>query len=203
VPKNSLIILSHYQSKIKSLERIRIKQETLFADGLIAHRDIEEVYGAIYLDAMASFEALIEDLFIGLLTGKVRSRHSNVNVRVLIKDYDVARDIFFRGKYFSWLPFENTVKAAKNYFTGGRPFSFVTDEQKRSLSKCVTLRHAIAHHSYFALSKFKKEVLADLHLPPRDRRPGGFLRSQFSVTPPTTYYQQLNETIYNVALTFC
>jgi hypothetical protein len=184
VPKSSRKILNSYFSKLRSLEQIRNKQETLFTNAQIARRDIEEVYAAIYLDAMASFEALIEDLFIGLLTGQVRSRHPDVHNRVLIRHYGVARDVFFRDRsHFTWLPFGNTVEAAKIFFTAGRPFTLVTNDQKTNLSRCVTLRHAIAHHSYFALNKFRQEVIRDLSLLPRDKRPSSFLRSQFGLAP--------------------
>jgi len=204
VAKSSIDILNAFQQKLKVLEQIRKKQETLFSKGQIVRRDIEEVYAAIYLDVIASFEALIEELFIGLLAGQLRSRHSDVNVRVKIQSYVVARDVFFRGrKYFNWLPYEHTEDAAKAFFTGGRPFTFITEDEKKRLDKCLRVRHAIAHHSRHAIKMFRQEVLTGLSLIPRDKRPKSFLRSQFSRAPQTTYYQQFIGEIFKVASKLC
>lgn len=202
--KSSVEILNLFQRKLRTLEQIRKKQETLFLKNQIVCRDIEEVYAAIYLDVIASFEALIGELFIGLLAGQVRSRHSNVNVRVKIQSYVVARDVFFRGrKYFNWLPYKHTEEVAKVFFTGGRPFTLITEDEKKRLDKYLIIRHAIAHQSRHSINTFRQEVLVGLTLTPRDKRPKSFLRSQFSIAPPTTYYQQLTREILKIANTLC
>ena len=203
-PKSSSDILETFQRKVKALEQIRKKQERLFSSGQIGRRDIEEVYAEIFLNAVASFEGLIEELFIGLLPGKVTSMHQNVNVRIKIKSERLARDVVLRGrKFFNWLPYENTKKIAKIFFTGGRPLILITDAGETHIDKCLTIRHAIAHKSRHAASKFKQEVLAGLSLMPRDKRPKSFLRAQFSANPPTIYYEQLVGELFKIASKLC
>jgi len=202
--KRSNEILSFFQRKLKVLEQIRKKQEALFLNNKIGRRDIEEIYAAIYLNSIASFESLIEELFIGLLAGRFCSSHSNVNVRAKIQSYMVARDMIFRDrKYYNWLPYENTEKVAKVFFTGGRPFTLLSQDEKDRLDKCLTIRHAIVHKSRYAINKFRKKVLASIILPPKDKRPKSFLRAQFSMVPQTTYYQQFIGDIFEIAKSIC
>jgi len=204
VAKSSIEKLNLFQQKLKTLEQIRRKQEVLFSEGKIVRRDIEEVYSALLLNAVASFEGFIEEFFIGLLAGQICSGHSNVRVRVKIKSYVVARDVFLREKkYFNWLPYKNTKDAAKVFFTGGRPFTDITATEEKHLEKCLAIRNAIAHQSRHAIKTFRESALTGLSLIPRDRRPKSFLRSQFSLAPPTTYYQQLIAEILRIADKLC
>jgi len=204
VAKSSIEIFNLFRQKCIVFERIRKKQEALYLSGQIVRRDIEEVYAAIFLNAVASLEAFSEDLFIGLLARQVISRHSNVNVRVKIQSYKVAREVFLRGKkFFKWLPYENTENAAKTFFTGGRPFTSITQDEGKHLDKCLTIRNAIAHKSRHAIKRFSKEVLVNLTLMPREKQPKSYLRSQFSMAPPSTYYQQLVGEIRRIANKLC
>ena len=202
--KSSVELLHSFGRKLKGLERIRKKQETLFSNGHLVRRDIEEVYAALFLDAVVSFEGLIEGLFIGLLTGKVRSRRANVNVRVKIQSDRVARELVLQGrKFFDWLPYERTKIISNVFFTGGRPFTLITQDEEKHIDKCLAIRHAIAHQSRHAVSKFKREVLADLPLTPRDSRPKSFLRVQFSANPPTIHYEQIVGELFKIASKLC
>lgn len=202
--KSSLNLLVSFERKLKAFERTRKKQEALFSDGKLVLRDIEEVYASLFLGVIVSFEGMIEELFLKLLTGKIRSRHSNVNIRVKIKSDAVARDVVLRGKkYFNWLPYENTKNIANIFFTGGRPFTLLTKDKEKHIEKCLTIRHAIAHKSRHAISKFKDEVLVGLSLMPRERRPKSFLRAQFSASPPAIYYEQLVAELFKAAKDLC
>jgi hypothetical protein len=186
--------------KLKSLEQLRRKQESLFDSEMIAPREIEQVYAGIYLDAVASFEAFIEDMFIGLLAGHVRSPHGNIRATIAVRSQRVARDVFFRTHpYFNWLSYDNTERAAEFFFRGGRPFTLLSKADKAHLRKCLATRHAIAHHSRYALNTFREKVLAGLNLMPRQKRPGGFLRAQFCMSPPMNYYQHLTTGLASVA----
>lgn len=202
--KSSVNLLDSFEGKLKGLEQTRKKQEGLFSNGQLVLRDIEEVYAALFLGAMVSFEGMIEELFIGLLAGKIHSRYSDVNVRVKIQSRIVARDVVLQGrKFLNWLPYDRTITIANVFFTGGRPFTLITEDEKKHIDKCLTIRHAIAHQSQHAISKFKKEILQGLSLTPRDRRPKSFLRAQFSANPPTNNYHRLVSDLLKIARKLC
>ena len=202
--KSSVKLLGSFERKLKGFELTRKKQEALFSDRKLVLRDIEEVYAALFLDVVVSFEGMVEELFLGLLAGKIHSRYSNVNIRVKIKSDMVAREVVLYGrKYFNWLPYENTKKIANIFFTGGRPFTLLTKDREKHIDKCLAIRHAIAHKSRHAVNKFKDEVLAGLSLTPRDKRPKSFLRAQFSANPPTIYYEQLVGELFKIANNLC
>lgn len=202
--KSSKKILGSFQARLKALEQIRSKQESLYANNQLARRDIEEVYGAIFLDAVVSFEALIEEVFVGLLAGQLKSTEPRFNTRVQIRSVIVARDAILRGKgYFNWLPYKNTEGLAKVFFTGGRPFTCLDNKDRNHVKKCLKTRDALAHQSQHARSKFRDTVLAGFNLTPRDRRPKSFLRAQFSANPPKTYFEQLVGELYSIASKLC
>jgi len=204
VARSDSEVFKKLHRKLKSLEQMRKKQEGLFLNHQIVTRDIEEIYGAIYLNAVASFESFIEELFIGLLVGRIHSKHSRVAARVTIKSTKVARDILLRGRnFFNWLPYDNTEKTARIFFVDGRPFTILTMDDKELLGKCLVIRNAIAHKSRYAVRKFSKEVLSNITLAPRDKRPKSFLRSQFSMSPPTNYYQHYVAETLKIAMKLC
>lgn len=204
MPKSSAELLDSFKRKLRVLENTRKKQEALLSNGQLVRRDIEEVYAALFLGLVVSFEGLIEELFIGLLSGKVRSRRPKVNVRVKTQSDRVAREVVLQGrKFFDWLPYERTINIANVFFTGGRPFTLITQNEQNHIDKCLTIRHAIAHQSRHAVNKFKKEVLENLPLTPRDKRPKSFLRAQFSANPPTIYYEQLVSELFKIASKLC
>lgn len=200
--KGSVALLDSFHQKLNILDRIRNKQENLVLSNQIVIRDIEEVYGSIFLNAIASFEGFLEDLFVGLL---VRQTHiSRCNVRVGIQSYLVAREVIFKGRqYFNWLPYQNTKGVAKVFFTGGRPFTLLTSDEEEHLNSCLVIRNAIAHESRYAIDAFEKKVLTGLTLGPRDKRPKSLLRSQFSMVPPNNYYQQYISKILTIASRLC
>jgi hypothetical protein len=163
---------------------------------------MEEVYGAIFLNAVASFEGFLEELFISLLVGKIRKSHCNVRIKV--QSDLVAREVIFRDKrYFSWLPYKNTKETAEIFFTGGRPFTLLTQDEEEHLNKCSCIRNAIAHQSLHSIDQFKSEILRGLILGPRDRKPKSLLRCQFSMTPPSNYYQQYVSKILTIVNKLC
>jgi hypothetical protein len=202
--KRSIELFELFKSKLNTLDQIRKKQESLFSRGHLARRDIEEVYAAIYVNAIASLEAFLEELFIGLLVGKIRSRRKNVKPKIKIRNYDFACKLIFReGRYFNWLPYKNTKELSRTFFAGGKPFTLITEDQEGTLLKCLITRNAIAHQSLHAIKRFKKEVLSNMSLIPRDRKPKGFLRSNFSSYPLTNYYEHYIIEILGIAKKLC
>ncbi len=202
--KSSIDILNAFRDKLLILNKIREKQETLFSKGYLNKRDIEEVYAAVFIDAIVSFEAFIEQLFIGLLAGQIKHSNRTVKAKVSVRNCTCAHDLVcLNQKYFSWLPFENTQKIATIFFNGGRPFSLLDNQAKAKITKCLRVRHAFAHQSEYALKLFKEEVIKGLSLMPRERNPKSYLRSQFSSNPVTTYYQVLIGDLLVIAKHLC
>ena len=200
--KEAIEIFNSLARKIKFLEKSRERQEGLFREGQIGKRDVEEVYAAIFLNVMASFEGFIEDLFIGLVTGDLNAKR--VKVRLVIKDRNLAYEILFKNKqYFSWLPYDNTKNIAKIYFKEGKPFTQIEKDDETHIRKCSQIRNAIAHQSKHAAETFKREVLSGLILAPRDKQPKSFLRSQISLSPPQNKYQQLVNDLQIIARKLC
>ena len=204
MPIQSTTLFNSFKYKIDTLNKIREKQENLFNKNLIFRRDIEEVYSAIYIDVLVSLEALIEDLFIGLLTGQISSRHIKTKAKINVKTTKIARDIVYHSRnYFNWLPYENTERYAMIFFYKGGPFTLLNKDEKNDLVKCLIIRNAIVHKSNYAVREFNEKILTGLILRPRDKKPSSFLRIQFSINPNLNYYQQYVLKILKIANTIC
>jgi len=65
-------------SHIKELEYTRSNMEALVVSGHINIPDIERVYSGLYLSLFTEFEGTIEDLFLGLLSGKYYTNNHNI-----------------------------------------------------------------------------------------------------------------------------
>jgi len=178
--------LNRFEGHLRTLEMTRKKIERLYSQRLLVRRDVERVYEGLYLDAITSLEATIEDLFIRIVTG--RSSPAGVVVRVSFNSSQVARDVMLGGerKYLDWFPYSRTEKRAKAFLRGGRPFTRLSSGDKRVLEEMLIIRNAIAHKSPHARKRFQ-EFASNFPLVSRERTPAGFLRSK--IDPTTTRYQ--------------
>jgi hypothetical protein len=176
--------------------------ERLFAASHIGKRDIELIYGAIFLAAFSSFEGMLEELFLSLLVGSVKASR-RTSVRQQFGSFQTAREIVLSGRrYIDWIPYEKTAKLAEAFFTGGRPFTFLDKTDIKFLYKMSCVRNAIAHSSRHALRVFQKEILDSLPLLPSERKPTSFLRSIY-ITPDTTRYQQYADDLAGIMQKIC
>ena len=156
--------------------------ENQYLIGEFSNQDLAIVYEGLFLNAYIAFESFLEDLFIGLLVsgnyGLVSSRR-DISPRVEIRSHRIVREtisgINTRG-YTSWLPYINTKKLAKIYFTGGRPFSEITNNHSNRLDEFRYIRNAIAHNSRSSQKKFVDNVIGNRALLPNERNPAGYLR---------------------------
>ena len=163
----------------------------LVTRALVSQRDVELFYEGLLLKTVTSFEALLEELFLSLLTGSVEPV-KRVHPRVTFRSAAVARSVVLGGRaYVNWLPYYFTENRAKAFFRGGQPFTSLDKADKRSLEDLQTIRNAVAHQSLAAKDKFKREILAAVPLLPRERSPSGFLRSVFRTNPPQTRYEEI------------
>lgn len=153
---------AQFQSTILSLINARTVVITTLKNGRDEKRAREYAVQGLYLVAVRSFEAFLEDQIHGLATKKVKwkSRQmSGVRVRCTnrLKEQrpEFVKQLMLGGKsYADYLPYEHTEKISKLLFTGGRPFTLLCETDKTTLRRCQRVRNYIAHRSDFARSKF-------------------------------------------------
>jgi len=169
-----------YSKSLSRYDRLRKKSETLFNESRVNKSEIENIYAVLFVQSVALFESTLEEIFIGLVTGKLKSATAKINPKISIRHADSARKVLYGvAPYFNWLPYErNTEKISKVYFEDtANPFTFKHTD-KKLLETIGLIRNAIAHNSQHSLSYFKTKVTADKRLPPREKKiPASFLRS--------------------------
>ena len=177
-PKPALSVAEELRSRARGLEHYLRRQERLHAAGLLTASDVCRSYGGALLSFAADLEAHIERLFIAFLRGRIAFPGDLQRCLVTIKSDVVARAVI-RGdkRYVDWLPFEQTVKRADAYFSGGMPFHGLQSQDVRSFERISIIRNAIAHRSSFARTRFLDTFVHNVApLPPMQRRPEGYLR---------------------------
>lgn len=189
---------------MQALGNTRSTMETLLQQGQIRQADIEQVYVGLYLDLFTEFEAMLENLFLGLLAGSLYSRSFSVQRQAKIQPVSMTRQVVFMGRqYLNWLPYKDqTIRRAKLYFRDGRPFTSLTGVQESNLDDCCTIRNAIAHKSESAKTRFE-ELTSGLPLLPHERSPAGYLRSMPYSTSNQTQYEIAALELANIAKALC
>ena len=198
-------LANDFNSYIKSLERTRQKIESLFDQGDLSRREIEQIYGSLFLNAVIMFESFIENMFLGLITNRFKIKTSKIVPRVRFKSAVVARDFVLSGKrYVDWLPYDaETGKRSRIFFRNGMPFTILNSREKDNLRKIQCIRNALAHKSRYSRQQFEKHVIGSTPLTKRERSPGGFLKSQFRVSPMQTRYENLINEIWAIMVKLC
>ncbi len=114
----------------------------------------------LYLVAVRSFESFLEDQIHALACGRVSWSARNLangdsvewSQRLVEQRPKIVKTIMLRGRdYVDYLPFERTAEIARLLFHGGRPFTKLEQVHRESLTRCLRVRHYIAHesdHSY-------------------------------------------------------
>jgi len=183
--------------RLRALLQTRTKVESLHAGGSIARRDVERVYEGLYIAAVTSFEGFLEALFFDVLLNGDRYSGS-IHARVEFKSAQVLRAFVLGGRpYVNWLPYDRTNERAAIYLRAGRPFSNANATDKRMMANWMTMRHAIAHTSRHADRTFQRQVVGNLALPPRQRSPAGYLRSQ--LRPQVTRFENVLREMETIA----
>jgi len=170
----------------------------------IVRRDIEQIYTGLYIEAVCCFERFLEDLFIGILVGRLKHPLSNVVPRVTFRSDIIARDVVFGGNdYVDWLPYYHTEKRANAFFRNGLPFTSLQSSDKKIIEQICYIRNAIAHKSKHSKKLFDNKVIGDIPIPLRDRTPAAFLRSKFRIAPVQTRYENLIIEMSLIAIKLC
>jgi hypothetical protein len=168
----------NFASQLISIESTRSKMEGLLVSGLISNSDISHVYAGLFMELFTDFEALLEELFFGLLDGKLYTRTYSIAKIAKISPASEIKNIVHGGKpYVNWLPYQDhTLTRAKVYLKAGEPFSRLTKTQIKIITNYHTIRNAIAHKSQNSLDKFNS-IISPLPLLPSEKTPTGYLRS--------------------------
>jgi hypothetical protein len=205
VARQAITLADDLASAVRALEVTRLKMERLLKEGRVARRDIEKVYEALFLRAFTEFEALIGELFTGMLTGRIVPPSQQVLPRVEFRSDRVAREIIQAGRdYVDWFPYERTKKLAEAFFRGGRPFTELANAEQQLLQTLLRMRNVIAHRSQHATRAFVRHVIGATPLTPRERTPSGFLRSQLRLFPtPQTRFEFYIIEMVRVARLLC
>lgn len=202
--RESNLLALRFAQRLRTLERTRVKAEALFSAGHFGKRDVGYIYEAIFLTLMTRFESLLEELFFALLMGRMISADPRTRGKVTTQSEVVIRDIVHAGdNYLKWLPYKDTENRAYYYFASGMPFSQLDDGDKSFLSQCMIIRNALAHKSKFALTQFHHKVGGVAGLPPRERTPAAFLRSEFRAAPVQRRYENFAARIGLIAAKLC
>lgn len=178
----------NFKSQLVSIETTRAKMERLYVAGQINNSDIQHVYAGLFMELFTDFEALLEELFFGLLDGKLFTRTYPVVKRATISPTAEVKNIVFGGKaYVNWLPYkEHTLPRAKLYINAGEPFCRLSNGDITKITNYHMIRNAIAHKSENSLYKFNS-IIATLPLLPSEKTPTGYLRSKPSVGGQTQF----------------
>lgn len=195
MPRTSRELGDRLAQHFRSLNDTRAKIVNLASQNLITQNAISHLYEGLFLSAHVAFEGFLENLFIGLLVdgqGLISSR-TDIVPRIVVRKHEIARAIVFGSErqYVDWFPYQRTIKLAEIYFRGGKPFSDLTQLHKDSLNKCHIIRNAIAHKSRYSLQKFEESVISSTPLPPKERKPAGYLAGNFRGAPAQTRFENL------------
>jgi len=127
------------------------------------------------------------------MVGRIKHHSSLVVPRVSFNSDRIARKVTFGERsYLDWLPYQRyTVKRAEAFFRNGVPFTSLDKRDIKQLDILYTVRNAIAHKSSYSLSLFEEKVLGSIPLTQQERKPAGYLRSVFRITPSQTRYENL------------
>lgn len=199
-------LLSAFLAQAESLDNTRVRIDDLLYKNHMSRDAAEQMYESLFLGCFTAFEMLIENVFLSFLVAPAKGlRSSKAKPRIAVKSTLVAREVVFGPgkKYVDWLPFERTTERAEVFFCGGRPFSNVDKQNKTTIQKAQYIRNAIAHSSTHSMSQFRTLVIGNTAVPQREMFPGGYLRGQFSLNPPTVRYENIVTSLKSAAKQLC
>jgi hypothetical protein len=191
MPKSSISLFTEFKGHLNFLDYTRKKMEKLFSEGRIVRRDIDQVYCGLYIDSITSFERKIENLFFGLLVRRLSHPSSDVIPRINLISDMIAQDIVLSGekRYLDWFPYRYTKKRAEAYFKQGKPFSSLSSSDINMIEELLMIRNYISHRSNHSEKIFLGKVIGTLPVPPREKKPAGYLRGIKRITPSQTRFE--------------
>lgn len=145
--------------------------------------DKNQVVAGAYVSYLTFFEAQVEALFVGLITGRHSHPNPAVKATLPMPNPKIAKSMITGGRnYVDWLPYNaHTVKRAPVFLLEGRPFTDLSNIRRTTLDNASVLRNALAHQSDHALRRFEAEFVTGKILPVSQRKPPGYLRGSHSL----------------------
>lgn len=182
MPRDPSTVADRLIDRLRSIERTRQRVEKLLRNRNVTQRDVETIYAGLFTNAVTSMEGFLEDLFTGLVSQSLRCRRARP-LTTFRQGAVATRFILGSKPYVEWLPYSHTKDRATIFFRKGRPFSELPDNLVGDLKKASLIRNVLVHSSAFAREQFESKVIGSTPLAPRERRPVGFLRSNFRIAP--------------------
>jgi hypothetical protein len=204
LPRQSKALAENLGRRLMILDRARRSVDASVQTGILAAKGAEVLYEGLFLGAFTAFEGFLEELFVGLLvTGAgITPSRAGITPRVTVRRHDIAREVILGSshrKYVDWLPYEHTERRARILFRSGRPFADLGAQERSALAQSNYIRNAIAHKSRHSIAQFERHVIGSVPLPPRERRPGAYLRSIFRTSPAQTRLEAITEGLARTA----
>jgi len=204
VAKSAICLSEEFSGHLGYLEQTRNKMERLFLEGSVVNRDMNQVYVGLYFEAITSFERLIEELFVGLLSGRFVTSSAPVVPLLQFSNRRAVRSVVYGGRdYVDWLPYDRTEDLANRFFRKGVPFTSLDTGEKTLIRSCLDIRNAIAHKSRHSVQTFERRVLGSQNLMQREKTPPGYLRSIFRTAPIQRRYQYYVFSMSSIAHKLC
>lgn len=205
MPTKAINIYKPFEIKVDCLNNYRIKYDSLVVNNTLNEPEVEQAYAGLFLNLFTEFEGLLENLFWGLLKGKVISSHTDYKRLVKISPNNSVEIIVLGEKrnYLDWLPLQDyTFPRVKRFFYEGIPFTDVSDSHKSNLKFYHTIRNSLAHKSDYSITKFQ-QAISGLTLLPKEKQPSGFLRSIPNRVLNKTQYEIASDELKVIAKIIC
>lgn len=189
------ILAERLGREARSLELYVARVERLAHDGGVPKVDLDRAYAAGYMLFYTSAERILEQLFVGILTGRVTVTQAGVRPVVVAPNGPTALRLVLGGRrYVDWLPFERHTKPrAEALLADGKPFTSLAKADRLFLERMSVLRNALAHRSDHSLRQFDREFIQKNPvpggLPPKQRKPIGYLRGQHAANQSRFSFQ--------------
>jgi hypothetical protein len=191
-----------FDRRLDRFERTASKLERALDKGTLTRRDLEALYEGLFIGAIVEFESFLELLFMGVVLRKTLYPGGKVTPRIDVRSQGVLEEVLLDGRrYVDWFPYALTETRAQSYLRGGRPFSLLSSSQKQSLERWLWIRNAVAHSGRHARQVFERKVIGTTPLPPRERTPAGFLRSE--IRSGVTRFEHTLDEMRGIAATLC
>ena len=163
--------LGHYISRL----------ERAASSGAVSGGDLGRVYAGAMLALCNAIESVLERLFVGVVTSRLKVSGPAANPRLKVGSPLIVRELVCGDRsYVDWLPYSRTKDRARIYLNGGHPFTRLSPQDESAFERVEVIRNAVAHPSGVAMSVFERTLVGSLPLPPAQITPVGYLRGQHS-----------------------
>lgn len=156
-------------------------------------RRVEELTALALLKVHLSWEAFLEDSFLGYLCGgysssSYRPALLTPTARTLSDAYATVRG---RANYLSWAT-KDALPRANAYFAMGEPYQTSLTSISTLLTEISTIRNRFAHRSNFAAINFRALLIKNIGHAPRGMTPGRFLLRNSTIRKLTNFEHYVN-----------